>query len=296
MAILSALPANLRGILWLSTGTFLFASVDVVVKHLGQTFHPFELAFFRYAVGTCMLIPVFWKLGFSGMKTDVLGLHFVRLLLAFFAQVCMFVAVIYMPLADATAIAFSKPLFTTIIAVLILSEIVRRARWVATGIGFIGVLIMIRPGSEAVDPIALIAVASALTFALGNVLIRILSRTEPTGRILLYYHVGGVLVGLGPALWFWQTPVGIEWGLLLIIGVLTTLAMVCYVRAFSVGEASAVGPSEYIRLIYAAAFGYFLFSEVPDIWTIAGAVIIAGAAIFIAQDEARNGTAKPSAG
>ncbi len=283
------LPPNLRGILWLITGTFMFATVDVLVKHLGQTFHPLELAFFRYLVGTIMLLPVFVRLGVDGMKTEIFGLHFLRLGLAYVAQLCIFVAVIYMPLADATALSFSKPLFTTIVAVIILSEVVGKVRWIATAIGFVGVLVMVRPGSGTVDPVALFAILSAMSFACGNVLIRILARTEPTTRILFYYHSGGLVIGFLTVIWVWKTPQGIEWLLLIIIGVITTFAMICYVKAFSVGEASAVGPSEYIRLIYAAAFGYFIFSELPDLWTIAGASIIVGAALFIAQDEARAG-------
>jgi drug/metabolite transporter (DMT)-like permease len=267
----------------------MFSSVDVVVKHLGQSFHPLELAFFRYFIGTIILLPVFVRLGTEGMKTEIFGLHFLRLGLAYIAQLCIFVAVIYMPLADATALSFSKPLFTTIVAVIILSELVERTRWIATGVGFIGVLVMIRPGSGTIDPVAFLAILSALTFACGNVLIRVLARTEPTARILFYYHSGGLVIGFLTVVWVWKTPVGLEWLLLIIIGAVTTAGMTCYVRAFSVGEASAVGPSEYIRLIYAAIFGYFIFNETPDFWTITGAIIIVGAALFIARDEARSG-------
>ena len=281
------LPPNLRGIIWLVTGTFLFSSVDAVVKHLGQSFHPFELAFFRYFIGTIILLPIFIRLGTRGMRTNIFGLHLLRLGLAYIAQLCIFIAIIYMPLADATALSFSKPLFTTIAAVIILSEVVRKARWVATGVGLIGVLVMIRPGTGAVDPVAFLAIFSALTFAFGNVLIRVLARTEPMTRILFYYHAGGLVVGLFTVIWVWKTPIGFEWFLLITIGVITTMGMTCYVKAFSVGEASAVGPSEYIRLIYAAVFGYFIFSETPDLWTIVGATIIVGAALFIARDEAR---------
>jgi drug/metabolite transporter (DMT)-like permease len=182
---------------------------------------------------------------------------------------------------------FSKPLFTTVVAVFILSEIVGRHRWIATLVGFGGVLIMVRPGSEAMDPIALVAVGSALTFAFANVLIRKLSTTEPPVRIMFYYHIGGALVFAGPAAWVWVMPVGIEWLLMAGIGFFTTTGMFCYVRAFGTGEASAVGPAENLRLIYAAVFGFFLFSEIPSIWTVIGATIIVAATYYIARSEAR---------
>lgn len=281
------LSGNIRGILWLSAGAILFSLTDVVVKTLGRTFHPFEMALFRYAIGFIMLAPIFLHMGWGELKTKRLGLHVTRLVIACVAQVGLFVAVIHLKLADATAIMFSKPLFTTIVAVILLSEIVRARRWAATVIGFMGVIIMIRPGSAAMDPVALIAIGAALCLAVANVIIRFMSKTEPPNRILFYYHIGGIVIFLGPALWTWQTPVGVEWVLLFLIGFLTTVGMICYVRAFSAGEANAVGPIEYARLIYAGVFGYFLFSEVPDIWTILGGLIIVACSLYIARDEAR---------
>ena len=283
----TSLPDNLRGILWLSLGAFLFVIVDVFVKTLGRKFHPIELALFRYAIGWVVLAPVFMRMGWTRLKTQHIGLHILRMSLAFVAQLLVFVTIIYMPLADATAFMFSKPLFTTVVAVFVLSEIVNARRWTATIVGFIGVLIMVRPGSESMDPMALVAVGAALTFAFANVLIRKLAATEPANRILFYYHIGGILVFAGPAAWLWRTPVGIEWLQLAAIGVFTTAGMVCYVRAFSIGEANAVGPSENVRLVYAALFGFFLFGEIPSIWTGIGAAIIVATTLYIARDEAR---------
>ena len=237
-----SLPDNLRGILWLVAGAFLFVIVDVFVKMLGRKFDPFQLALFRYAVGWVVLAPVFIRMGLSDLRTQHIGLHLTRMVLAFAAQVGVFVTIIYMPLADATAFMFTKPLFTTIVAVFLISEAVSSRRWVATFVGFAGVLVMVRPGSESMDPVALIAVAAAFVFAVANVLIRMLAATEPPNRILFYYHIGGIVAFTGPAAWVWRTPVGTEWILLIAIGVVTTAGMVCYIRAFSVGEPSAVGP------------------------------------------------------
>ena len=283
-----SLPENLRGILWLILGAFLFVLVDVFVKMLGRKFDPFQLALFRYAIGWIVLAPIFIRMGRSNLRTQHIGLHLLRMVLAFAAQLGVFVSVIYMLLADATAFMFTKPLFTTVVAVVLISEAVSARRWVATIVGFVGVLIMVRPGSESMDPVALIAIGAAMTFAVANVLIRMLARTEPPNRILFYYHIGGIVAFTGPAIWVWRTPVGNEWLLLIAIGVITTAGMVCYIRAFSVGEPSAVGPSENVRLIYAALFGYFLFAEIPSIWTGIGAAIIVASTYYIARDEARH--------
>lgn len=281
------LPDNLRGVIWISAGSLAFACNDAVVKHLGAKFDAAQLVFARYVIGLIVLGPVFMSMGVSGLRTRRFGLHMTRLVIACIAQVGVFYAVIHLYLADATAIAFSRPLFTTIVAVFLLSELVSKRRWAATVVGFIGVMIMVRPGHAGFDPVALIAVVSALTFAVANVLIRLMSNTEPPNRILFYYHAGGTVIFLGPAVWVWQTPVGMEWFLLVMIGVLTTIGMIGFVRAFSVGEANAVGPIEYIRLIFAAIIGYFIFSEIPSLWTFVGAMVIIASALFIARDESR---------
>lgn len=279
------LPGNLRGVIWITVGSLAFSFNDAVIKFLGTKFDPYQLAFARYLVGFVILAPVFIGMGTAGLKTSRFGLHMTRLVIAGAAQVGVFYAVIHLYLADATAIAFSRPLFTTIIAVFLLSELVSARRWGATVLGFVGVLIMVRPGHAGFDPVTLVALASALTFAVANVLIRLMSSTEPPNRILFYYHVGGMAIFLGPAIWVWQTPVGIEWLMLALIGILTTIGMIGFVRAFSVGEANAVGPIEYVRLIFAAAIGYALFAEIPSLWTLVGALVIIASALYIAREE-----------
>ena len=112
-----------------------------------------------------------------------------------------------------------------------------------------------------------------------------MSTTEPPSRILFYYPAGGALIFLLPTITLWQDPVGIEWALLAGIGIMTTIGMTGFIRAFSVGEANAVGPMEYVRLIYAGILGYSIFGEVPDYWTYAGALIIIIATLYIARDE-----------
>lgn len=281
------LPANLRGIVWLSIGTVLLALTDAVTKGLGQTIHPFELSFFRYAVAILVLAPMFLRMGARDVRTSRPGLHVIRLFLATIGQTGLFVAVVNLKLADATALGFSKPLFTTVIAIFILSEIVSARRWAMTICGFVGVIIMLRPGGGVIDPYALVAVGAALCMAVANVLIRVMAPTEPPNRILFYYHIGGLVLLALPAAWFWQTPLRWEWALILLMGTGLTLGMVCFVRGFSIAQANAIGPSEYARLIYAGLIGYFLFGEAIDSWTVLGGLIIVASTLLIARDEAR---------
>ena len=281
------LPGNLRGIIWISAGTVALALTDILIKTLGQTIHPFELSFFRYVVGITLLAPIFWRMGPAGLKTKRWGLHLTRLFLATIGQTGIFIAVVNLKLADATAFWFSKPLFTTVAAVFILAELVSMRRWLATVAGFAGVVVMMRPGAGVIDPYVLIAIGAALSMAFANIVIRLMAPTEPPNRILFYYHIGGVALLAPPAIWFWQTPIGAEWGLIGLIGVGTTIGMICFVRAFSIGEANAIGPFEYVRLIYAGLIGYLLFGETIDTWTLIGGAIIVGSTLFIARDEVR---------
>jgi drug/metabolite transporter (DMT)-like permease len=231
-------------------------------------------------------------MGAAGLKTSRPGIHGARLVLACIAQVGVYTSVVYLPLADATALAFSRILFTTIVAVIVLREVVSGGRWTATLAGFVGVIIMVRPGGD-IDPIALVAIGAACTFAVANVMIRKMSTTEPPNRILFYYQVGGVAVFLPPTILLWQSPPDlVSWLMALAIGVLTSVGMIGFIRGFAVGEASVIGPTEYIRLIFAASFGLFIFGEVPDVRTIAGAVIIVACTSFIARMEAQKRTRK----
>lgn len=281
------LSGNLRGIIWITLGTISLTLSDTVLKLLGKNIHPFELNFFRYIVGFLILAPVFWRMGGTNIRTSRKGLHIARMFLATIGQTGVFVSIVNMKLADATAFWFSKPLFTTVFAIFILSEIVPPRRWAATLIGFAGVIIMLRPGIGAIDPYALVAIGASLSMALANILIRVMAPTEPPNRILFYYHLGGMALLAPLAIGYWVTPIGIEWVLIGLIGLATTLGMVCFVRAFSIGEANVIGPMEYVRLIYAGLIGWFLFAETIDIWTLTGGAIIVGSALYIARDESQ---------
>ena len=286
------LPPNVRGILWLVMGSLAFSINDLFVKSLGESMSPFQMAFFRYGIGFLIMAPVFLRMGTVGLKTSRPGIHGARLIIACIAQVGVYTAVVYLPLADATALAFSRILFTTIVAVIVLREVVSGGRWTATFAGFVGVIIMVRPGGD-IDPIALVAIGGACTFAVANVMIRLMSTTEPPNRILFYYQAGGILVFLPPTVLLWQTPPDlVSWLMALAIGVLTAVGMIGFIRGFAVGEASVIGPTEYIRLIFAAGFGLLIFGEVPDGWTITGALIIVACTSFIARMESRKRSVK----
>ncbi|MHA1569059.1 MAG: DMT family transporter, partial [Alphaproteobacteria bacterium] len=163
------LPQTTRGMLWMVLATFVLTGMAATIKHLGQTIHPVELLFFRGAFGFVMMLPFAARVGVAGLRTDKLRLYILRAMLTVFAGTCGFWAFKLIPLAEATAIIFSRPLFAMLIAIVVLKETVGARRWTATLIGFAGVLIMVRPGIAEITPGVALALGAAVLAAFAAV-------------------------------------------------------------------------------------------------------------------------------
>jgi drug/metabolite transporter (DMT)-like permease len=200
-------------------------------------------------------------------RTRRLGLHFVRALLALTTVMFFFSAVSWMPLAEATALSFTAPFFTTLGAALVLGEVVGLRRWAAVAIGFAGAMIILRPGIIVVSLPALLALASAATLAAGALSVKILARTETADTIVLYQTVLVLAPAVALAAAVWTTPNAEILMWLALIGTLATLGQLAYVRAYAAADAAAVVPFDFSRLIFAALIGASLFGEEPDAWT-----------------------------
>lgn len=288
------LSPNLKGAVFVLIGTFFFVANDVVVKFTGDRIHPAQMALFRYGVGIVLLSPLFIRAGAAELRTKRIGLHFLRALIATTGQAGVYYAVIHLLLADATAMNFTRPLFLTVLAMIVLKETVGIHRWGATIFGFLGVVVMVRPFGGGFDEAWLVALGAAFLFAAALILIRVLSRTDTPATILFWYHLFGIAIFTGPAAYVWVEPTPVEFVQLLLIAVFTATGMFFFVRGFAMGESSLMGPMEYIRLVYAAVVGYFIFAEAPVIWTWVGAAIIVASTLYITHREARHG--RPSGG
>jgi drug/metabolite transporter (DMT)-like permease len=282
------LPDNLRGALWIIGATTVYSVQGLLVKLLGQRLSPFEVAFFRCLFGLLVLVPFL-----AGTRSYRIGgspwMHLLRALVGVSGMFCGFYAITYLPLATATAITFTKPLFLIVLAVLFLGEVVRWRRWTATAVGFLGVLIVARPGSEVFSPAMLIALLGSFLIADVAVLVKKLSVTDRNVTIMFYFAVITTLVAAVPAYFVWQVPLGIEWPLLIFVGAAASLGQYCTLRALRIAEATAVMPFDYTRLLFAGVFGYFFFGEVPDGWTLLGIAVLVGSTLYIAQREIRLG-------
>lgn len=278
---------NVKGALILMVAAFGFSLMIAMIKLAGKHLPVSQILFVRQLGMTLMLGPVLFRSLPGAFGSRQLPLQFARICLALIAMSCGFTAVIHMPLAEATAIAFAKSFFVTIFAVIFLKEVVGLYRWGAVAVGFMGVMVMLRPGAEGFSLYALMALVGAASAGLVMVIIRLLSRTDAPSTILAFQAVGVGLIMAIPAFILWVPPTLEQWALLAGIGVVSYFSQKANIYAFSYGEASLLASLDYVRLIYATLFGWWLFSELPSVSTWVGASIIVMASIYTVHREAR---------
>jgi drug/metabolite transporter (DMT)-like permease len=284
---MSRLSPPAQAALLMIAGATSGATMNCVIRVLSAEQHPFEIAFFRNLFGLMVMLPFLVRAGRDALRTSSTGWLALSSLGHLVAMLSFFVAVAAMPLAELTALSFTKPLFATIGAALVLHEVVRARRWSAVAIGFLGVLIVMRPGAAAISPYALLVLLSTLAIAAVALLIKHLSERESATTIVFYQSLFLTLFSLPPALLVWQIPSGGALALLIAIGALGTISWMCFTRAFALADASAVMPYEFLKLPITALLAYLLFAEVPTLWTWLGGAVIFVSTVYIAQREAR---------
>ena len=267
--------------------TVIFGCMAVCIRLASKQLHPFEIAFFRNFFGFIFILPMLFRHGPSLLRTRKLPLYLMRCLIGIVSMLAGFWAIVNLPLAQAIALSYSTPLFVTIGAVLVLGEIVRARRWTAVLVGFLGVVLIVRPGSDAFTAGSLVALMAAVASASVAISIKFLSRTEHPDAIVLYTTMLWVPMSLVPALFVWEMPVGITWLWIILAGLLGTSAHMFWTRALKLGDASMLTPISFLQILVVAVFGYFLFGEALDRWPVLGAAIIFGSNVYIARRESR---------
>jgi drug/metabolite transporter (DMT)-like permease len=259
---------------------------SAIVKDLGATIDSFEIAFFRGLFGTVLVLPVAMRrLRFHELSHN-LGLHAGRAIAGVTSLICTFYAFTAMPLADATAIMFTMPIFMIVLAVVFLGESAGWWHTTATLIGFIGVVIVVRPGTAAFDPVSLIALFGALLHAVVGVFVKKMARVEPPELIMLYFSLLATVVFFVPTLYVWRAPTPVELVLLGAVAVLGIVNQVCFIAACRVGEMTVVAPLDYTRLLFAGILGYAVFGEIPDQVAALGALLIIASGFLILRSSA----------
>jgi drug/metabolite transporter (DMT)-like permease len=276
-----------RAVLLMTASTVLFGLMAVCIRLASKQLHAFEIAFFRNLFGFVFTLPLLYRHGIGVLRTNKLPLYFFRCCIGIVSMLSGFWALVHLPLAQAVAISYSTPIFVTIAAVFVLGEVVRARRWTAVIIGFVGVLVLMHPGAGDFKPATLVAVLAALMSASAAISIKFLSRTENSDSIVIWTTMLWVPLSLLPALWVWQLPVGITWLWIVLSGFLGTSAHMCWTRALALADASLLTPISFLQVLVVGVFGWWLFGESVDRWTIVGASIIFASNGYIAHREAR---------
>ena len=224
--------------------------------------------------------------GRAAFATPSHGLHLLRAVVQAAGMLSFFTAVTLIPLAEVTSLSFSAPLFATALAVILLGERIRARRMAALACGFVGVIIVLRPGFTELSHGALLVILSSLCWGFAMTVIKTLSRTDSALTLTLYAGIYlAVLTGI-PAVFFWTTPTSEQLVWLLGIGTVGTIGHLAFAQSLKVAEMSAVLPLDFMRLVWVSAIGYSIFDEIPTLFTWGGGLLIFGSATYIAVREA----------
>lgn len=287
------IPPSLLGIGLMTGATVAFAAMHGGVRYLSLDLglHPFEIAFFRNLFGMLALAPWFLRQGVRPLRTRRFGLHTWRALINVAAMLLFFMGLSLTPIAKVQALAFTAPLFASLLAVVFLGERMGLPRWTALIVGFAGALIIIRPGTASMDLGSLLVLASAATWSLAIIVIKTLSRTDSSVTITAYMVLLMTPMSLLAAVFVWQWPDPWQLTWLVFVGVSGTLAQLAMAQSLHLADTTTVMPLDFMKLIWGAIIGYLLFSEVPDagIW-IGGGVILAAATYIAIRESRRKGT------
>jgi len=280
----------------LAIGATLFGSfMGAGVKLLSNDLHPIIICFYRCLMGLIIITPFVARNNFRALQTDNMRLQIFRALINIISMICWFSAIGMMHFEKATALGFTTPLFTTVLAVLILGEVIRFHRTAALLLGFVGILIIIRPGYMPFEFGTILMLIASFSFSFVLIFVKKLSATD-SSLTIIFYH----LLYMTPAffilsLFYWQS---ISLDQLIIFSLMGTSGLLshwCLAQAFKMSDTTFVMPLQFTKLIWASLIGLFIFAEQPDIWTWVGGIIIFISVVYITYREAfrKKGTSKP---
>ena len=265
--------------------TVAFSIMHGLVHFVSEVLPPFQIAFFRNFFGLAFLLPLLMRSRFAVLRTKQIGLHALRGVINMAAMLMFFTALSISPIAKVTALGFTAPIFMAILAVIVLGERFRIYRWSAIFLGFVGMLIILRPGLVVIDTGALLVIGSAVLWAVAMLIIKIQSRTESSLTIVAYMGIFLGVFSIAPALWVWQPFELQTLGLMALIGLLGSIAQMAISESLKETDPTALMPFDFLKLIWTAMIGAWFFAEIPDMFTWIGATVIFSSGLFIAFRE-----------
>jgi drug/metabolite transporter (DMT)-like permease len=287
------LSATVRGLLWSAASGAIFCLLNAIMRGLAQQLAPMQAQFLRYLFGLLVMLPLLLHGGLATWWPRNLVGQFTRGAVHTVGLVLWFLALPHLPLADTTAIGFTGPLFIMIGAWLFLGEPMRWDRWMATLVGFVGVLIVVGPklglgAGGGGGGWHLLMLASAPVFAVSFLITKVLTRSESPGVIVVWQALSVTLFSLPAALWVWQAPSAAQWLGFALCGVLGSSGHYCLTRSFRSADISSTQSVKFLDLVWSAALGWLLFADVPTRTTLLGGAVICGATLWVARREHRS--------
>lgn len=278
---------NTAGICWMVLAGLFFSFMVGLIKLLGSRLPSYEIVFFRSLIQLIVISFALFRLGISSLKTTRPLLQGMRTLLAVVLINCNFYAFTQLPVAEVTAVGFSRSLFLALLAIPFLQEKVTPHKTFALIFGFVGILFIAKPGQGVVEGVMFLALAGAALGATMMVMIRKLTATDSNISMMFYPAFGIVVFTLLPTYMYWVLPTNQEFMLLLSMAILAIIGQWCMIQAFRRGEATAVAPAGYTRIIFATIVGYWFFAELPDIFSLIGILIVIGSNLLLIFKEGR---------
>ena len=263
----------------------LFVGVTVIVRYLGTDMPAVEAALIRYVFGLIFLLPMIMKFPWRGLNRDILTLYSLRGLAHGGGVMLWFYAMARIPIAEITAVGYITPIFTAVGAVLLFRERIHARRFGAILVGFIGMLIILRPGLEVVQAGSLAQVVAALCFAVSYLFTKKLTYSESSANILVMLSIVCTLVLLPGGIMQWRDPTATELFWLALTALFATCGHYAMTRSFAAASLTVTQPFSFLQLVWAVAFGFLLFGETPDIWVITGGLIILCAVTYLTYRE-----------
>lgn len=275
--------------------TFFGSFMGAGVKLLSDDLHPIIICFYRCLMGLIIITPFVTRNNFQALKTTNMRLQIFRALINIISMICWFSAIGMMHFEKATALGFTTPLFTTILAVLVLGEVIRFHRTAALLLGFIGILIIIRPGYVPFEFGTILMLIASFSFSFVLIFVKKLSASDTSLTIIFYHLLYMTPVFFVLSLFYWQTVTLDQFIIFSMMGASGLLSHWCLAQAFKLSDTTFVMPLQFTKLIWASLIGLFIFAEQPDIWTWVGGIIIFISVVYITYREAfkKKGTAKP---
>ena len=283
----NGLTGTSRGLALMMLATIGFVIMQTLIRVAGEEVHPFEVAFFRNIFGLIALAPIFMREGLAPLKTKRFKLHALRGSSQSFGMMAFFYGVTLIPFAEVTALSFSAPLFATLLALIFLGEKLRIRRITALIIGFIGMLMVVRPGFAEINLGTWLIIGSSITWGCSIAIIKSLSRTESSATMVTYQGLFLLPFTFAAAMTVWVWPTWEQALLMALIGLIGTGSHLLFAQSFKYADATAILPLDFTRMIWASIIGYLIWMEIPDAWAWAGGTVIFASATYIAYREAK---------